>query len=211
MKLNVRISKETFLNSHAILTIGANDFIQEQKHSFIKYTLLPPNVSKPSAALSGRKGGKGGDGRSLLHPPTQTPPRRLGLALRSGRREGRRSPIYHSHGEITHPPETPKTPRPAAKTSIMKPEGSPLSRWSTRALLAELKRREEISKPRRCVALCEECQHFHGKDDADPEDYNPCSKGHHMLFRVPETYDDRNWGFYRPGCRDRKRRSEDGQ
>jgi len=82
--------------------------------------------------------------------------------------------------------------------------------FSTQALMDELRRREELPKPRSRIMPCDECAHFvpWTKSDEAPGDYNPCSKGHRLLFRVPKDYEDTNWGFYRPGCKDRKRLDE---
>jgi hypothetical protein len=81
-----------------------------------------------------------------------------------------------------------------------------LSEYSTDALVIELNRREKEFSPRRVkIVPCDECVHFKTwtKDSDPPEDYNPCAKSHPLLFKTPRGYDDTNWGFYRPGCKDR--------
>ena len=72
-------------------------------------------------------------------------------------------------------------------------------------LIEELARRRnerEINKPER---WCDDCKHFKtwGKQGDPPDHYNPCAKGHKMIFAVPENcYDE--FGFYRRVCADRQ-------
>lgn len=83
-----------------------------------------------------------------------------------------------------------------------------LADYSTAALTAELRRREQCGSRRGAIAPCDECAHFRPLQDGEREDdYNPCQLGHVMLFRTPRGFDPYSeiWGFYRPGCRDRKR------
>lgn len=81
-----------------------------------------------------------------------------------------------------------------------------LSEYSTKALISELQRRENVGGRRSSVSLCDECSWFKIAPENAPDDYNPCSLGHELLFRSPRTPnpDEEVWGFYRPKCRDRK-------
>lgn len=86
-------------------------------------------------------------------------------------------------------------------------EINPLKAFSTRALIDELARRTDVAKPRSRIVPCDECAHFkiwHGKSEI-PADYNPCELRHDLCFRVPNGYEDTNWGYYRPSCKDRRR------
>ena len=87
-----------------------------------------------------------------------------------------------------------------------------LKSFSTAQLLEELARREEARARRKPVDdWCDDCRHFvpwgslKGPRSEMPDDYNPCSKGHQMSFREPETMADcyGNSGFYRRVCVDR--------
>lgn len=80
-----------------------------------------------------------------------------------------------------------------------------LARFTVDELLEELARRRRTSDAERPVSeWCDDCAHFRtwtGKGDA-PDNFNPCTKGHAMSFRVPADYGD-PWGFYRRVCADR--------
>lgn len=80
-----------------------------------------------------------------------------------------------------------------------------LSAASVDELLEELARRRSTRDQERPVdSWCHDCGHFQtwtGMGDA-PRDFNACSKGHAMQFRVPADYGDA-WGFYRRVCADR--------
>jgi hypothetical protein len=88
---------------------------------------------------------------------------------------------------------------------------NPLAQYSTEALLNELDRRQ-IWRPRTKIIPCDECHHFKAFEDksgnlAIPNDFNPCTKGHKLLFRMPDGHPDNAvapWGLYRTGCRDRQ-------
>ncbi len=54
---------------------------------------------------------------------------------------------------------------------------------------------------------CDDCQFFHPwlKLDRDiPSDFNPCSLGHKMRFRQPNSPSDTQWGFWKADCPDRE-------
>ncbi len=79
--------------------------------------------------------------------------------------------------------------------------------FSTDELLAEIVRRRNARISRRPIVKCEKCEHFTPSEKAD-DNYNPCSKGHTMSFRMCEADDgppDMNddWGFHRNVCDDR--------
>jgi hypothetical protein len=57
--------------------------------------------------------------------------------------------------------------------------------------------------------FCDECAHFVVSQTDDGR--NPCAKGHKMKFQMPRDFDDRDWGFYKTGCTDRKFESGGGQ
>lgn len=85
---------------------------------------------------------------------------------------------------------------------------NPLAKFSTAVLLEEIARREQQRAERKPIKdWCEDCKHFKfwTKSSDPPDDYNPCSKGHKMSFRVPETMSDvdNDSGYYRRICTDR--------
>lgn len=84
-----------------------------------------------------------------------------------------------------------------------------LMRYSTNQLIEELARRAAGVPTRKPEYWCHDCKNFVAWFDKVPaptkdcpENYNPCTKGHTMMFRAPEEYDD-EYGFYRPVCADR--------
>lgn len=83
---------------------------------------------------------------------------------------------------------------------------TPLSQYSTIALIDELRRREGDTHVYSPITPCDECAHYRvwkSLNQGHIDDYNPCSKGHSMQFRAPTSAGDACWGFYRPGCSDR--------
>ena len=88
---------------------------------------------------------------------------------------------------------------------------TPLSRYTTEALAAELARRmPETAKRRRPILPCDECEHFVAwTGGTPPATYKPCARGHALSFRMPDEREhDAPWGFYRRGCRDREEISD---
>jgi len=81
-----------------------------------------------------------------------------------------------------------------------------LSSFTTQELLTEIERRIEVKRDRTPIKPCDECAYFVPWSNISecPKTYNPCSKGHSMSFRLPKDYQSTDWGFYRPGCKDRK-------
>lgn len=79
-----------------------------------------------------------------------------------------------------------------------------LEEYSSQELKEELARRMLGDRPPPIRKWCDECTHFVAwKEDSEPPaDFNPCSKGHKMRFRVPTPPMDDQWGFYKPGCKD---------
>src|SRR5688572_30327931 len=81
-----------------------------------------------------------------------------------------------------------------------------LDKFSVDELLEELARRRRAWKNRRPIRhFCDDCGNFKTwtHNDGPIDDYNPCSKGHAMSFRMPEGYTDTDYGFYRRVCADR--------
>lgn len=84
----------------------------------------------------------------------------------------------------------------------MAPAINPLGRFSVDQLLEELSRRRQESAERRPIIHCDTCANFITKADAD-DNYNPCSKGHKMSFRMPDGLTFPNpeeWGYYKAVC-----------
>lgn len=75
--------------------------------------------------------------------------------------------------------------------------------------IARRRRSFERIRRRPSFHFCHQCAHFEswrGDLATIPGDYNPCTQGHEMSFRMPDNpnpHDD-SWGFYRRGCRDRE-------
>lgn len=85
-----------------------------------------------------------------------------------------------------------------------------LKRFSTQQLLEELVRRQNVRTHAKPEAWCHDCRHYETWADKPrrgecPDDFNPCTKGHAMLFVVPEEIDD-DFGYYRNVCADREAR-----
>lgn len=86
-----------------------------------------------------------------------------------------------------------------------------LRRVPTEELEAELVRRARgqwKTRPDQPIPHCDECDNFipYTAGEEVPANFNPCSKGHSMRFKVPHSMGDAhsgNWGFYLPGCKDR--------
>lgn len=91
---------------------------------------------------------------------------------------------------------------------------NPLKGFSDEQLLEELCRRQRVRlerDERLAFQPCDECKHFVFWVNADsdpPDNYNPCSKGHKMKFRMPEGYNQHpsEYGFYRRVCAHRQPR-----
>jgi hypothetical protein len=85
-----------------------------------------------------------------------------------------------------------------------------LRRVPTEDLIDELTKRagtQYREPPANLPPLCDTCGNFipfEGNPDDMPRDYNPCSAGHTMRFRMPIGPLDDQWGFYKHGCPDRK-------
>lgn len=84
-----------------------------------------------------------------------------------------------------------------------------LRRVPTNALVEELTKRAgtEYREPGDDLPLCDTCGNFvpfTGDPDGMPKNYNPCSAGHVMRFRMPRSPIDDFWGFYKHNCPDRK-------
>lgn len=87
---------------------------------------------------------------------------------------------------------------------------NPLKRFSDEQLLEEMVRRQRVRDERNerlAFQPCDECKNFvFWRADGDPpDDYQPCSKGHQMKFRMPSGHNpyQEDWGFYRRICADR--------
>lgn len=83
----------------------------------------------------------------------------------------------------------------------------PLKSFTDDQLLEELIQRRNGRSVNKPEHWCHDCRNFVAWDDAKrkslmPETFNPCTKGHSMLFVVPEEIDD-EYGFYRRVCADR--------
>jgi hypothetical protein len=78
--------------------------------------------------------------------------------------------------------------------------------FSDRDLREELARRlEKRLRDEAEKEWCNECCNFiiWTRDNNPPLSYNPCAKGHMMIFKLPEGYTDA-MGFYKQNCRDRE-------
>lgn len=77
---------------------------------------------------------------------------------------------------------------------------SVLDGFSDEQLLEELVRRSSRRERAMPESWCDNCKNFVPTYD---ENANPCSKGHKMSFFVPQSYDLKDYGFYRRVCVDR--------
>lgn len=74
-------------------------------------------------------------------------------------------------------------------------------------LLAELVRRRNREPDEQIHPWCDQCAHFKAYDGRGdpPARYNPCKKGHKMLFWMPRGWESPEcYGYYIPVCADRK-------
>jgi hypothetical protein len=81
---------------------------------------------------------------------------------------------------------------------------NPLKGFSDEQLLEEIVRRQRVRSERDervAFVACEDCANFifWKKTGDPPKDYQPCSKGHEMKFRMPDGYNDtpESYGHYR--------------
>ncbi|TKD30031.1 hypothetical protein [Azotobacter chroococcum] len=95
-----------------------------------------------------------------------------------------------------------------------------LDAYTDQQLMDELLNRRLERENEQPIEYCEDCQHFkvwtkpirRSWNDIRrvvgdvPDDYNPCSRGHSMLFRMPEEWEGphADCGYYRRACCDRK-------
>ena len=102
--------------------------------------------------------------------------------------------------------QKPPAKTPGAPIGFHASPGSVLASFSTEALREELARRKRSIAPRSSIVPCDECIHFRILRDGEAADKcHPCQKGHAMSFRVPRDPLEEVWGYYRTGCRDRRR------
>jgi hypothetical protein len=76
---------------------------------------------------------------------------------------------------------------------------SVLSNYTTEELETEIARRKHLREDDPPIKHCDECAHFVfvTAENERNVDFNPCSKGHHMRFQMPDSPMDLNWGFFR--------------
>lgn len=90
---------------------------------------------------------------------------------------------------------------------------SDLSSFTTDQLLSEVVRRrnETAAKDAADITFCDECVHvrYWTISSEPPKDFNVCSKGHSLMFRMPEDWEGPHGpsGFYRRVCADRIQRT----
>ncbi len=77
-----------------------------------------------------------------------------------------------------------------------------LSDYTVDQLLTEMVKRRNNDESLPIVKWCENCTNFKFRSKNDTDDYNPCVKGHQMLFRMPEHPHDEISGFYLRVCPD---------
>lgn len=79
-----------------------------------------------------------------------------------------------------------------------------LHEYATEELVAELASRREGPRQPEVTRFCDQCANFkaHEGEKPPPKDFNACTKGHAMTFRMPEGYRADGWGFYRRGCKE---------
>ena len=70
----------------------------------------------------------------------------------------------------------------------------------------EQRMRMASEKPHR---WCEDCAHFRKAAAPAPDSYNPCTRGHDMLFWMPECASDLEWCYFKPRRADREERKDD--
>ena len=81
----------------------------------------------------------------------------------------------------------------------------PLLRDCTDAeLLAEVTRRRHERERTKPTKWCDQCMHFSGATGDGKTLANPCAKGHKMLFLMPDSPTDAEWGYYARWCHDRR-------
>ncbi|WP_039804017.1 hypothetical protein [Azotobacter chroococcum] len=100
-----------------------------------------------------------------------------------------------------------------------------LDAYTDQQLMDELLNRRLERENEQPIEYCEDCQHFKAwtkpirrswndirRVVGDvPDDYNPCSRGHSMLFRMAEEWEGphADYGYYRRACGDRKQEPQD--
>lgn len=102
----------------------------------------------------------------------------------------------------------PRTKLPSPVELERRERRTALLRFTDDELLEELARRrnaQELAAPKR---WCSDCAHFKtwdvlGNAGDPPDDFNPCTKGHVLMFRMPDSPADVDFGFYRRVCGDR--------
>lgn len=96
-------------------------------------------------------------------------------------------------------------PRPAVAGQVERSVRRPsLSDYTDAELLAEVARRRKERERTKPTKWCDECAHFSGGTGDGKVLANPCSKGHKMLFLMPDGSDDVEWGYYMRWCQDRR-------
>lgn len=86
----------------------------------------------------------------------------------------------------------------------------PLRDFTDSELLAEVARRRKERERTKPTKWCDECAHFAGNLGDGRVLANPCGKEHQMLFLMPDSAADVEWGYYKRWCQDRREKpSED--
>ena len=80
----------------------------------------------------------------------------------------------------------------------------PLKDYTDAELLAEVARRRKERERTKPTKWCDECVHFAGGIGDGKVLANPCSKDHQMLFLMPDSATDVEWGYYKRWCHDRR-------
>ena len=84
----------------------------------------------------------------------------------------------------------------------------PLKDYTDAELLAEVARRRKERERTKPTKWCDECAHFAGGIGDGKVLANPCSKEHQMLFLMPDSAADVEWGYYKRWCHDRRDKAE---
>ena len=80
----------------------------------------------------------------------------------------------------------------------------PLCDYTDAELLAEVVRRRQERERTKPTAWCDECKYFSGATGDGQMIANPCTKEHKMLFLMPDSSSDVEWGYYKRWCHDRR-------
>lgn len=84
----------------------------------------------------------------------------------------------------------------------------PLKDYTDAELLAEVARRRKERERTKPKKWCDECEHFSGGLGDGKVMANPCNKEHQMLFLMPDSASDVEWGYYKRWCHDRREKAE---